>query len=41
MKHMVQFRQTYIDTFPIQNGLQEGIALSPLFSNYALKFVII
>jgi hypothetical protein len=25
------------DTFPIQNGLKYGDALSPLFSNFALE----
>jgi hypothetical protein len=28
------------DTFPIQNGLKQGDALSPLFFNFALKYAI-
>jgi hypothetical protein len=28
------------DMFPIQNGLKEGDALSPLLSNFALKYAI-
>jgi hypothetical protein len=28
------------DNFPIQNGLQQGDALSPLLFNFALKYVI-
>jgi hypothetical protein len=28
------------DKFPIQNGLKQGDALSPLFFNFALKYVI-
>jgi hypothetical protein len=28
------------DTFPIQNGLKQGDALSPLFSNFALEYAI-
>jgi hypothetical protein len=32
-------RHTF-DTFPIQYGLKQGIALSPMLSNFALKFAI-
>jgi len=28
------------DTFPIQNGLKRGNALSPLFFNFALKYAM-
>jgi hypothetical protein len=28
------------DSFPIQNGLKEGDALSPLFFNFALEYAI-
>jgi hypothetical protein len=28
------------DSFPIQNGLKQGDALSPLLYNFALKYVI-
>jgi hypothetical protein len=28
------------DTFPIQNGLKQGVVLSPLFFNIALKCAI-
>jgi hypothetical protein len=28
------------DNFPIQNGLKQGDALSPLFFNFALEYVI-
>ena len=28
------------DIFPIQNGLKQGDALSPLFSNFALECII-
>jgi hypothetical protein len=28
------------DSFPIQNGLKQGDALSPLLSNFALEYVI-
>jgi hypothetical protein len=29
------------DTFPIQNGLKQGDALSPMFFNFALEYAII
>jgi len=28
------------DTFPIENGLKQGDAISPLLSNYALEYAI-
>jgi hypothetical protein len=28
------------DSFPIQNGLKQGNALSPLLSNFALRYAI-
>jgi hypothetical protein len=28
------------DSFPIQNGLKQGDALSPLFSNFALEYAV-
>jgi hypothetical protein len=28
------------DSFPIQNGLKQGDALSPLFVNFALEYAI-
>jgi hypothetical protein len=28
------------DSFPIQNGLKQGYALSPLLSNFALEYAI-
>jgi hypothetical protein len=28
------------DKFPVQNGLKQGDALSPLFSNFALEYAI-
>jgi hypothetical protein len=28
------------DTFPIQNGLKEGYALSPLIFNFGLEYAI-
>jgi hypothetical protein len=30
----------FYDTFPIQNGLKQGDALSPLPLNFALKYAI-
>jgi hypothetical protein len=32
--------KTLSDTFPIQNGLKQGDALSPLLFNYALEYAI-
>jgi hypothetical protein len=28
------------DKFPIQNGLKQGVALSPLLFNFALEYAI-
>jgi hypothetical protein len=28
------------DSFPIQNGLKQGYALSPLLSNFALEYAL-
>jgi hypothetical protein len=30
----------FSDTFPIQNGLKQGDALSPMFVNFALEYAI-
>jgi hypothetical protein len=30
----------FCDSFPIQNGLEKGDALSPLFFNFALEYAI-
>jgi hypothetical protein len=35
MKHMVMS-----DNFPIQNGLKQGDALTPLLFNFALEYAI-
>jgi hypothetical protein len=41
MKHSkVRIGKHLSDSFPIQNGLKQGDALSPLLFNFALKYVI-
>jgi hypothetical protein len=42
MKHIVKFRigKHLSDSFPIQNGLKQGDALSLLFFNFALEYTI-
>jgi hypothetical protein len=34
------YRQISVDKFPIQNGLKQGDALSPLIFNFALEYAI-
>jgi hypothetical protein len=36
----VHIRKHLSDSFPIQNGLKQGDALSPLLFNFALEYVI-
>ena len=31
---------TFVDMFPIKNGLKQGVALSPLLFNVALEYAI-
>jgi hypothetical protein len=42
MKHIVKFRihKHLSESFPIQNGLKQGDALSPLLFNFALEYAI-
>jgi hypothetical protein len=42
MKHIVKSRvgKHLADSFPIQNGLKQGDALSPLLFNFALEYAI-
>jgi hypothetical protein len=41
MEHSkVRLGKRLSDSFPIQNGLKQGDALSPLLSNFALEYVI-
>jgi hypothetical protein len=42
MKHTVEVRisKHLTDSFPIQNGLNQGLALSPLLFNFALGYGI-
>jgi hypothetical protein len=41
MKHnKVRIGKHLSDSFPIQNGLKQGDALSPLLFNYALEYAI-
>jgi hypothetical protein len=42
MKHIVKVRigKHLSDSFPIQNGLKQGYALSPLLFNFALEYAI-
>jgi hypothetical protein len=41
MKHIVKYVKLQLsDSFPIQNGLKQGDALSPLLFNFALEFRI-
>jgi hypothetical protein len=41
MKHGKVHTGKYMsDSFPIQNGLKQGDALSPLLINYALEYAI-
>jgi hypothetical protein len=36
----VRIGKYFCDTFPVQNGLKQGDALSPLLFNFALEYVI-
>jgi hypothetical protein len=36
MKHIVGIGKHLSDSFPVQNGLKQGYALSPLLFNFAL-----
>jgi hypothetical protein len=36
----VRIGKNLSDNFPIQNGLKQGDALSPLFFNFALEYAI-
>jgi hypothetical protein len=36
----VRIGKHFSDSFPIQNGLKEGDALSPLLFNFALEYAI-
>jgi hypothetical protein len=36
----VRIGKYFSDSFPIQNGLKQGDALSPLLSNFALEYAI-
>jgi hypothetical protein len=36
----VHIGKTVCDAFPIQNGLKQGDALSPLLFNFALEYAI-
>ena len=36
----VQIGKHFSDTFPIKNGLKQGVAFSPLLFNFALAYVI-
>jgi hypothetical protein len=38
--HEVRIGRHLSDKFPIQNGLKQGDALSPLLLNYALEYTI-
>jgi hypothetical protein len=40
MKHKVRMRKHLSYGFPIQNGLKQGYALSPLLFKFVLKFAI-
>jgi hypothetical protein len=40
MEHKVHIDKHLFDSFPIQNELKEGDALSPLLLNLALEYVI-
>jgi hypothetical protein len=35
-----RIRKHFSDNFPIQNGLKQGDALSPLFFNFVLEYAI-
>jgi hypothetical protein len=36
----VRIGKLFYDKFPIQNGLKQGDALSPLFFNFVLEYAI-
>jgi hypothetical protein len=40
MKHIVNTRKHLSDSFPIQNSLKQGDALTPLLFNFALEYAI-
>jgi hypothetical protein len=41
MKHSKDRISKYLsDSFPVQNGLKQGDALSPLLFNFALEYAI-
>jgi hypothetical protein len=39
-KHLIPLCKHLFDSFPIQNGLKQGDALSPLLFNFALEYAI-
>jgi hypothetical protein len=40
MKHKVRMRKHLSYGFPIQNGLKQGYALSPLLLNFVLEYAM-
>jgi hypothetical protein len=40
MYNKVHIGKCLSDNFPVQNGLKQGDALSPLFFNFALEYAI-
>jgi hypothetical protein len=40
MKCKVHKDEHFVDNFPIQNGLKQGYALSPLLFNFDLEYTI-
>jgi hypothetical protein len=45
IKHIIQITELFVgkhlsDSFPVQNGLKQGDALTPLLFNFALEYAI-